>query len=175
LQKSGPSFLSNETKLAGSIILTSWQQQIYFMNHPVYIKHALWHASTKGRQCPTWEPCNEYYVATSHQCNNMSIYRPTQLICYNYCLLCSKLHVSANPYGHLQASAWGAVLQYSTTVLQLYNAPYVISYYEHHSCVAVKYKFYNPVDRWGYVRYSSCSPGAFSCAFCIVPVYFLFY
>jgi hypothetical protein len=30
------------------------------------------------------------------------IYRPTQLIMFfNYCLFCPKLHVLANPYGHL--------------------------------------------------------------------------
>jgi hypothetical protein len=41
--------------------------------------------------------------------------------------------------------------------------------------MVVKYKFYNPVHRGGYVRCCFCSPGASSCVFCMVPVYFLIY
>jgi hypothetical protein len=35
----------------------------------------------------------------------------------------------------------------------VYYVPYEISYYVHHGCMVVKYKFYNLVHRWGYVRY----------------------
>jgi hypothetical protein len=45
--------------------------------------------------------------------------------------------------------------------------------YMYHGRMAVKCKFYNPVYRWCYVRYCSCSPGASSCVFFIMPVYFL--
>jgi hypothetical protein len=114
-------------------------------------------------------------AALLHKYNNIRIYRSTQLIMFlNYCLLCS-IHVSANPHGHLQASAWGGVLHYSTTILQPYYVPFEISYYVHHGRIVVKYKFYNPVRRWGYIRFCSCSPGAASCVFCMALVCFLIY
>jgi hypothetical protein len=54
-------------------------------------------------------------------------------------------------------------------IAQLNCVSHEISYYVHHGCMVVKYKFINPVYWWGYVRYCSFSPDAFSRVFCIVP------
>jgi hypothetical protein len=100
----------------------------------------------------------QWYISVINIMISVYIIQHNLLYSFNNCLLCSMLHVSANPHGHFQASAWRGVLQYCTIVLQLHYVPYEISYCVHHSCMVVKCKFYSPAYRWGYVRYCSCSP-----------------
>jgi hypothetical protein len=45
----------------------------------------------------------------------VSIYRPTKFTMFLTIVYCAPSYVSANPYDHLQASAWGGV--YSSVLL----------------------------------------------------------